>query len=239
MKRLVAICLLVVLLAGCSGKESDVYEPENPQLTFTDSTGYFVKAPEAPRTVVVLDDSLARLWEMAGGTVQPESFSSKPEFLIGNARIPEQVTACEEARKEGVPAALMEVENFDSFLRTLDIFTIITANEDAMITCGNDQRREVEQVLQSLPEERNRKALVIRQGAAETEGFLCVMLEDLGAVLSQEDPEVLFVVGSGADTAQWPEAEIITLEEELFGAIPLDRWGLAYDILSKGLYPEK
>jgi iron complex transport system substrate-binding protein len=229
MKRIIALCLMMLLLAGCSGKKDQEYVPENPRLTFTDSTGYFVKAPESPQRVEVLEGTLARLWEMAGGTVVSGEFSSKPDFLIGSAQAPEQVETCKSARKDGVPAALFALDSFQEYLRILDIFTMITGDEDAYVLHGIQQREAVEEITRSIMQDQEIKVQVLRDGMVQTDGFVGAMLRDLGAQIVEENPDMVFLIGN-------QEQDGVVLDEELFRNPPLDRWADAYGILAEELY---
>ena len=66
MKRITAILLALLLLAGCAPVEVPVGEG---YCTFADSTGATVTLQEKPKTVAVLFSSFAEVWTLAGGNV--------------------------------------------------------------------------------------------------------------------------------------------------------------------------
>lgn len=165
------LILTIALLSGCS-QEEDLLEGD-PALTFTDSTGYFVTAPNAPRTVAVLSPAYAEVWTLAGGTVrittadtvdqgfasqdailvdtgdgmtidQEALLAARPDFVIGSSDIPAHVDACEAARKAGISAALFHVGSFQDYLRMLDIFTMITGDEAAYEAHGHQLQQRID-----------------------------------------------------------------------------------------------
>lgn len=229
MKRWIVVILSLILLTGCAGKKEDEYVPVNPRLTFTDSTGYFVTAPENPARVAVPDETLARLWELAGGTVYPEEYSFKPDFLIASAQDPVQVQTCQSARKDGVVGALFSVDSFQEYLRILDIFTMITGEEEAYDTYGLRQREAVEEITRSVPQEQGVRVQVVFDGTVQSDGFVCSILQDLGAQVVTENPQLVFLIGK-------QEQEGVALDETLFRDPPLERWAEAYGVLSEALY---
>lgn len=169
--KILSLLLVLLLLTGCAAEEplSEV----DPALTFTDSTGFFVTAPNEPRTVAVLCSSYAEVWTLAGGTVRitvgeavQQGFATndatlvdtgdgttidleallaaRPDFVIGSADIPAHVDACKAAREAGISAALFHMGSFQDYLRMLDIFTMITGDGTAYDTHGRQLQQQID-----------------------------------------------------------------------------------------------
>lgn len=221
MKRLTALLLALLLLAGCSPAP----EPA-AWYSFTDSTGATVTLPQKPKTVAVLFSSFAEVWVLAGGqvsvtvgetvergfaaspvlvdsgagkTIDLEALiAAKPDLVIGSADIPAQAEACRAMASCGIPAAQFRVDTFADYLAMLKICTDITENAPAYETHGLQVQQKIQEIL-STPRASAPSILFVRCGstAAATkakrapENFVCTMLQQLGAHNIADDAPVL------------------------------------------------
>lgn len=167
--------------------------------SFQDASGEQITLREKPQRVAVLFSSFADVWETAGGRVDitvgesvergfaPEDvllvddgagktinqellLSYEPDFVICSADLEEQVKTAEFLRKQGVPAAVFHVEEFQEYLDMLKICTDITGDQEAYETYGTQVREEVEAVLASVrrPEKPNRSGFCLSGRARNT-----------------------------------------------------------------------
>ena len=160
MRKLIALLLCLLLLAGCTAA------PEKQEgIRFTDDTGAQVVAPEKPKKVAVLLSSLADLWITAGGTVDitvgetvQRGFAEEtvilvdegagktvnlelliqqePDLVIYSSDLSGQLSCAETLAQAGIPAAGFAVETFDDYLRVLKIFTEILDTPERYETFG-------------------------------------------------------------------------------------------------------
>ena len=238
--------------------------------SFQDASGEQITLREKPQRVAVLFSSFADVWETAGGRVditvgesvergfasedvllvddgagktinQELLLSYEPDFVICSADLEEQVKTAEFLRKQGVPAAVFHVEEFQEYLDMLKICTDITGDQEAYETYGTQVREEVEAVLASVPEAgeaEQKRILFIRAGSkysatkAKTaeNNFVCVMLKELGTYniaenapilldgLSQEEilmenPDYIFISTMGKEEAARAYMDSVLQEE--------------------------
>lgn len=204
---------------------------EGVYYSFQDASGAQITLQEKPEKVAVLFSSFADVWETAGGQVDitvgesvergfaPEDvllvddgagktinqellLSYEPDFVICSADLEEQIKTAEFLRKQGVPAAVFHVEEFQDYLDMLKICTDITGDQQAYETYGVQVQDEIASVMASVPkagDEDQKRILFIRAGSkysatkAKTaeNNFVCVMLKELGTYNIAENAPVL------------------------------------------------
>ena len=141
---------------------ADVWETAGGRVDIT--VGESVERGFAPEDVLLVDDG-------AGKTINQELLLSyEPDFVICSADLEEQVKTAEFLRKQGVPAAVFHVEEFQEYLDMLKICTDITGDQEAYETYGTQVREEVEAVLASVrrPEKPNRSGFCLSGRARNT-----------------------------------------------------------------------
>ena len=152
----------------------------------------------------------------------------EPDLVLascGTERNVELETALDEM---GINAAYFNVDNFDDYLRVLNIFTDITGQKENYKTYGLDVEKQVEEVRNRVDGSEPRVLYVRATGSSckvknSEESVLGEMLADLGCVniadqdsslleqlsvekIIEQDPDYIFVVIQGSDPK---EAEAI------------------------------
>lgn len=151
MKKIVAILLVILMLAGCSAPET---EPEG--FTFTDDLGREVTLVSTER-VACLIGSFADIWYLAGGVDSivaaakdtwtyfdlplkenvvnlggtkelnlEQLIACEPDFIIASCNTAAQVELKETFDAMGMTVAYFDVSTFEDYLRVLQLFTQIT-----------------------------------------------------------------------------------------------------------------
>ncbi len=179
-----------------------------------------------------LDDSVADLGSVKDPSLET-LLAAEPDFILASCNTTADVELLETFEATGIPAAYFEVDNFDDYLRMLEVCSRLTGHPENYQTYGVQVKDQVEQAAArqdgSAP-----KVLYIRAAASVikvkgSEGsVLGEMLADLRCVnvadsdssllenLSIEgiiaaDPDYIFAVYQGSDK----EAAQAALEETL------------------------
>ncbi len=223
-------------------------EEQGEKVSFTDALGRQVEVSD-PKRVVTLLGSFCDEWLLAGGSVvgtASDTFTNydfdfdgevadtgsnldpdvevilslDPDFVIASAKLDGQVELLETFENSGINVAYIDVDNFDDYLETLDIFTRITGErtnyEKYGTAVGDEIAKAKEQIDGSSP-----TVLFIRAAASSvkvkgSQGTVGgEILADLGTVniadseslledLSMEaviaaDPDYIFVTVQGSD----------------------------------------
>lgn len=227
MKRALAMllaCLFCLLSLSACTPERDAGEG----YTFKDDTGASVTLTETPRRVAVLFSSYAEMWTLAGGEVAVtvgESvergfaaadtplvdagagksishellLAAAPDFVILSADIAAQADTATLLRSAGIPTAAFRVESFADYARVMRIFADITGDEDAYHANVSEVGARIEEILASVPAERDTRILFIRCGSKysatkakrASDHFAAAMLEELGCVNIADSAPVL------------------------------------------------
>lgn len=171
---ILSITAIITSFSACvtnSENESENY------YTFTDDLGRTVVLKSKPQKVATLMGSLADMWILAGGKIcaAPDDawedfdidtenavnlgklnnpsvellFSSNAQFVIASASLSAQVELKETLEKANITVAYFDINDFDSYLRVLDIFTDINERKDLYKTNGLDIQERIEQVKQN------------------------------------------------------------------------------------------
>lgn len=246
----------MILLVGCSaGQKSGNSQQNENTVTFTDALNREVTVAKNPKRTATLIGSFADVWQLSGGEVcaavedawddfgldlpdavklggaHSPSFeallSANPDFVIASASTAADVEMKDQLENAGITVAYFDVDNFDDYLKMLDVCTDITGRKDLYKQNGLDVKEKIEEIkadfsAQNLPEN-ERSVLILRASsgfvkAKGSEGtILGEMLADLGCKniadsdksllenLSVEsvirsEPYRIFVVTMGNDT---------------------------------------
>lgn len=246
----------MILLVGCSaGQKSGNSQQNENTVTFTDALNREVIVEKNPKRTAALIGSFADVWQLSGGEVcaavedawddfgldlpdavklggaHSPSFeallSANPDFVIASASTAADVEMKDQLENAGITVAYFDVDNFDDYLKMLDVCTEITGRKDLYKQNGLDVKEKIEEnkadfSAQNLPEN-ERSVLILRASsgfvkAKGSEGtILGEMLADLGCTniadsdksllenLSVEsvirsEPYRIFVVTMGNDT---------------------------------------
>ena len=252
--RILAAILLATLLCGCANTAAPAVTESDTAVGFVDDLGRAVTVCQ-PRRVAALLGSFAEVWTLSGGTVcaAPEDawddfalelpdavhiggahspslellLSADPDFVIASASTASNVALQETLEASGIPVAYFDVDNFDDYLRMLDICTDITGRKDLFEQNGTALARQIDELKErvsdaQLPEEQ-RTGLLLRAAsgfvkAKGSEGtILGEMLADLDCIniadsdtslletlsvesVIRQNPYRIFVVTMGNDT---------------------------------------
>lgn len=220
---------------------------EKTYYTFEDSLGNTVELEEKPQKVVALSGSYAETWILAGGDIAgttddsisersmklPENtkivgtvkepnleeiLSLSPDFIILSSDIESHLELQDTLIKANIPHAYFKVEQFEDYLRMLDICTDITGSKDLYKTNGLDMQNEIEEVKSKIISS-NSSVLFIRAysggaKAKDDDNFACRILDELGTTniaskhqslleelsieeIIEEDPDYIFVTTMG------------------------------------------
>lgn len=246
----------MILLVGCSaGQKSGNSQQNENTVTFTDALNREITVAKNPKRTAALIGSFADVWQLSGGEVcaavedawddfgldlpdavklggaHSPSFeallSANPDFVIASASTAADVEMKDQLENAGITVAYFDVDNFDDYLKMLDVCTDITGRKDLYKQNGLDVKEKIEEIkseftAQNLPEN-ERSVLILRASsgfvkAKGSEGtILGEMLSDLGCKniadsdksllenLSVEsvirsEPYRIFVVTMGDDT---------------------------------------
>ena len=269
MKKLCLILCILILVPFCVSLSScNENEAEGKYITFSDSAGNVISLDERPKRVAVLFSSFAEIWTLSGGEVYATVYESvergivpegtslvdsgagktvstellislNPDLVIGSCDIPAQVKCADILKKAGIPCALMRVESFDDYLNMLNICTDITGNRDAYKKYGTDIKKEIDNVLSSVPKNQEKpKILFIRGGSTprsvkaknHENNFVCYMLRELNTYniadnapllldglsleeILREDPCMIFLSTMGDEAAARENLDAIMSSE--------------------------
>lgn len=231
-----------------SSDESSVSE-EKIYYTFEDSLGNEIVLKKKPEKVVALSGSYAETWILAGGDIagttddsiserniklsestkivgtikEPnleEILSLSPDFIILSSDIESHLALKETLTKANIPHAYFKVEQFEDYLKMLDICTDITGSKYLYEKNGLEVQNEIAAVKSKiLSPTSNPSVLFIRafsggSKAKDDDNFTCRILDELGTIniaskhqslleelsmeeIIEEDPDYIFVTTMG------------------------------------------
>lgn len=226
--------------------------------------------PDLPDTVTDLGSakelSLERLLE------------AEPDFILASVNTRQQLEWQETLEATGIPTAYFDISGFDDYLRVLAICTDITGRKDLYQTNGVAVQAQIDAVLEKsrerladadAPTVLSLAASASRVRAKSSSGNVlgemlaalgCVNIADSDALLLEDlsierileaDPDYIFIVQHGSDTAGTQEAvrqmmaeqpawnaltavregRVYFMDKQLFMLKPNHRWGEAYEQL--------
>ena len=223
-------------------------------VTFTDDLGRTVEV-ENPQRVAALLGSFAQVWQLAGGQVVataddawddlalelPEDavnlgntkslnlellLQAQPDFILASTNTRQNMEWRDTLEATGIPVAYFDIEDFEDYLRLMDICTDITGRKDLYEANGTAVQAQIDEVVahsaarvaeQGAPTVLCMVASASAVYAKNSEGnVLGAMLKRLGCVniadsdsmllenLSIEhilvsDPDYIFIVQRGDD----------------------------------------
>lgn len=229
--------------------KQDINLTQNQEgVTFTDSLGRELTVSKADRVVTLLG-SFCDEWMVAGGSVvgtASDTFTSydfvfdesvantgsnlhpdvetiinlEPDLVIASSKLDGQVEIKETLENAGITVAYFNVDNFDDYSKTMEIFTTITKRDDLYKQNVTDVSNQIE-AAKSQIDGRKPKVLFIRAAASSVKVKTSTgtvggeILKDLDTVniadsnksledlsmeaILLEDPDYIFVTVQGSD----------------------------------------
>lgn len=248
MKKIVIVFLCLCLLCGCGAGSKETKPQEG--FTFTDDLGRTVTVQQ-PQRVAVLSGSFAQVWLLAGGQVvaAPDDawedlslelpaavdlgatnalnleglMAARPDFVLSSTNTAQKLEWQDTLTAMGVPVAYFSIDDFDDYLRLLDICTDITGRKDLYETHGTLVQAQIEAVLARKPQNAPKVLCMVASASSlrakgSTGNVLGAMLQTMGCVniadsdsqiledlsieqILLEDPAHIFIVQRGDDEA--------------------------------------
>lgn len=206
--------------------------------------------------------------------------AAEPDFVIGSAKTEAGLELQDLLEQSGIPVAYFDVSSFQDYLRMLEICTRLTGCPENYEEYGVKVQAQIEEARSRAPETgpsvlyiratgssckvKNSRDTVLGEMLAELH---CVNIADSETGLLENlsletilaaDPEYIFVVIQGTDTAEaerllettllsnpaWEglsavrEGRYYVMDQRLYNVKPNARWGEAYEKLADILYPE-
>lgn len=185
----------------------------------------------------------------------------EPDFVLASCGTDRNVELEATLDEMGIPTAYFNVDNFEDYLRVLDICTQLTGHEENYEKYGIDVKEQVEEVRKRV-DGRNPSVLYVRATGSSCkiknseESVLGEMLADLGCVniadqdnslleqlsvekIIEQDPDYIFVVIQGSDST---DAEAILestlLSNPAWGTLTAVKEGRYY-VMDPNLYNMK
>lgn len=261
-----------------------------PYYSFTDALDRTVVLEKAPRRVISLLGSYAETWLLAGGglvgvtddviserhlavpegttvigTVKSPNLEKllelDPDFVLLSTDIEGHVAASRILEQAGIPYAYFKVEQFEDYLRMLEICTDITGRKDLYGRYGLDVQSQIRTVLENVVSSEQKptvlfvRALSGKAKAKADDNMTCRMLEDLGTdniasrheslldeltmeAIIAEDPDFIFVVPMGNEPKALQSMHDIFELNPAWSGLTAVKEG-RYIVLSKDLFHYK
>ena len=293
LKRLLLIFLLLTLpLASCA--KPPITSGGEGGCIFVDDLGREVSFSDTPHRVACLLGSFADLWMLAGGEVcatASDAFadlaldptevvnlggahspnlelllSANPDFVIASASTASHLAMRETLERLCIPVAYFDIDNFDDYLRALEICTTLTSRPDLYQKNGIELKEGIDEVKNTYCKQNftrsEKEILLLRTSSTgvKVKGskgtILGEMLSDIGALniadengslleslsleaILLEDPAHIFVVTMGSDTELALNAFYRMTEENVaWGSLTAVREGRVH-IMDKTLFNQK
>lgn len=255
MKR-IAVCIMIAavlfFVASCNGRSEN---GSGSTVVFTDALGREVSVQKNPERVAALLGSFADIWMLSGGELCASAedawedfglelgdavniggahspslellISADPDFVIASASTASNVELRETLEAMGITVAYFDVDNFDDYLRMLNICSEITGRKELYEQNGLALKAQIDEIKAQYAEADipmgERKILLLRAASSFVKAkgssgtVLGEMLHDMGCVniadsntsllenlsveaIVWEEPHHIFVVTMGSDT---------------------------------------
>ena len=254
-KQTVAFLLIAAVLFSMSACNGQPENGNENAVVFTDALGREVNIKKNPERVAALLGSFADVWMLSGGKLCASAedawedfglalddavnlggahspslellISADPDFVIASASTASNVEMRKTLEAMGITVAYFDVDNFEDYLKMLDICTDITERKDLYEQNGLAIKAQIDEIKAEykkshIPEE-ERKVLLLRAASSFVKAkgssgtILGEMLHDMGCIniadsntsllenlsveaIIQEEPHHVFVVSMGRDT---------------------------------------
>ena len=250
---LVAVITITFLGAFASCDSKDALGDDT--VTFTDALGREVTVPKNPERVASLLGSFSDVWTLSGGKLCASAedawedfglaldaavnlggahspslellISADPDFVIASASTAFHVEMKDSLETMGITVAYFDVDNFDDYLKMLDICTDITNRKDLYEQNGIVLKSQIDGIKNDYKNadipEYERKILLLRASSSFVKAkgssgtILGEMLADMGCIniadsdtsllenlsveaVIREEPHHIFVVTMGSNT---------------------------------------
>ena len=245
------VMTLLSALASC-GNTDDLVDDT---VTFTDALERKVTIPKNPERVAALLGSFSDEWLLSGGKLCASAedawedfclelgdavnlggahspslellISADPDFVIASASTASNVEMKESLDAMGITVAYFDVDNFDDYLKMLDICTDITGRKDLYEQNGLAIKAQIDEIKTEYKNadipDGERKVLLLRAASSFVKAkgssgtILGEMLSSMGCIniadsdtrllenlseeaVIREEPHHIFVVTMGSDT---------------------------------------
>ncbi len=229
-KIIVPVLMVIILafsVASCASKEEK--NTENT-ISFTDALNRNVTIEKKPERVAALIGSFADVWVLSGGSLCAaaedawEDFglelpnainiggahtpnlelllSARPDFVIASASTSSNIEMQSALENSGIAVAYFDVDNFEDYLKMLDVCTNITGRKELYEENGLKIKKQIEEIklkcLSSDKSDNEKKVLLLRaaSGSVKAKGskgtILGEMLADIGCInIADSDTSIL------------------------------------------------
>jgi len=228
MKRISMMAfLLCLLLSGCGREETNA-----EGYTFTDDLGREVTVHE-PQRVATLLGSFAQIWQLSGGEIAATVddawedlglelsektvnlggtenpglellMSVQPDFVLASPKRRQNLEWQETLEAMGVAVAYFSVEDFEDYLRVLDICTDITGRKELYAEYGIAVQAQIDEVRQQSRE---------RLAEHDAPTILCIAASASHVKAKNSEGNVLAAIAKDLGCVNIADSEHMLLEE--------------------------
>ncbi len=254
-KYIVAFILITATLLSMLACNDQLKNENENTVVFTDALGREVNVKKNPERVAALLGSFADVWMLAGGKLCASAedawedfgldlgnavniggahspslellISADPDLVIASASTASNVELRETLEAMGIAVAYFDVDDFEDYLKMLDICTDITGRKDLYEQNGLAVKAQIDKIKAEYAEadipDGERKILLLRAASSFVKAkgssgtVLGEMLCDMGCIniadsntsllenlsveaIIREEPHHIFVVTMGSDT---------------------------------------
>lgn len=283
-KLVALLCALITLISLCACAGDGINTASVESVLFTDALGRELELAVKPKRVAALIGSFADIWMLAGGELCAaadeawEDFgleinalnlggahspslemlvASEPELVLASASTSSNVEMLDALNDIGIPVAYFDVDNFEDYLKMLDICTDITQKKENYTLYGLALQDRIELAKQRI-RDNGQRILLLRasSGTLKAKGskgtVLGEMLYDLGCVnvadsestlleslsiesILEYEPYRIFAVTMGDDAAAIENMNRIISESPAWSSLEAIKEN-RFHIMKKRLY---
>jgi len=210
--KIIFLLTFIVILAGCSKSEATTGTHQG--YCFTDDLGNKVVISN-PSRVISLFGSYTQVWQLSGGEVIAATYdavneralnlgdaeiigtvkepniekiiSLNPDFILLSADIASHIKAADTLKKAEIAFAFFKVEQFDDYLKMLNILTDITGRKDLYKKNGTELKNKIDAIIKKADKTGTRPSVLYLRAystGVKSKGeddMVGTMLKDLGA----------------------------------------------------------